>query len=51
MQYTKPKKTNAGASCKPKQPETKAGTKLNMGGMMTKANSYSCGGMPHKKSK
>lgn len=44
-------KANAGASCKPKQKGTKAGAKLNMGGMMKKANSYSCGGMAHKKDK
>ena len=46
-------KANAGASCKPKQKETKAGAKLNMGGMMMKQKpgGYAYGGMPKKKSK
>lgn len=47
----KPTKVNAGASCKPEQKQTKAGAKLNMGGMMKTVNSYNCGGMPHEKSK
>ena len=43
-------KVQAGASCKPKQPQTKAGAKLNMGGMMMKQKpGYSYGGMPKKK--
>ena len=42
-------KANCGASMKPTQKATPKGGKMNMGGMMKKASSYSCGGMPHKK--